>query len=555
MRLLGCPLRARSCYSQIVDAIGRPSHRADCDHDLLEAARACQTPCGPARSEDGRPGREHRRPRFRASRPAPRARSSWPTGSTGSAIGSPSTTASRSAISTSATSCRSVAPPSAWPKPPSAPDPAMSIRVFAARPPLSECLRPPRGVTKHSVGAMTSLRHRFPGVGTEWARFDGPGRHADGRLRHHGDERVDGQRQHRSQRRAVRRGRGMPAVDGPHPRSRSGSSSVRTPTAISFGPNMTSLTFAVSRAIGDDTSSRAIGSSAPRLDHDANITPWRRAADAAGAEHVLAPFDPATGTVAAGERDRAHRRAHQVGHGSRRLESARLDSRPCADHRGCARRRRRTCTSMPSTSHPIAGSTSPRSAAMRWSPRHTSGTARTADVLWMRPELLESLPVFKVRPATDTGPATARDGHAQLRGHRRHRGRRPLPHRRGHGSVGCGRGRGVLPPARGTAIDQRRERCGDHRRSTSRVPTAAFTIDGVHPADASKALAAAKIAVWDGHNYAVEVVDQLGLADSGGVIRAGVVALRRTTRRRPPPRGRPRTRPVAFLPSGMWRSW
>jgi selenocysteine lyase/cysteine desulfurase len=55
-----------------------------------------------------------------------------------------------------------------------------------------------------------------------------------------------------------------------------------------------------------------------------------------------------------------------------------------------------------------------------------------------------------------------------------------------------------------------------------RVPTAAFTIAGVHPADASKALAAAEIAVWDGHNYAVEVVDQLGLSDSGGVIRAGV---------------------------------
>ena len=54
------------------------------------------------------------------------------------------------------------------------------------------------------------------------------------------------------------------------------------------------------------------------------------------------------------------------------------------------------------------------------------------------------------------------------------------------------------------------------------MPTAAFTIEGVHPADASKALAAAGIAVWDGHNYAVEVVDQLGLADSGGVIRAGV---------------------------------
>ena len=55
-----------------------------------------------------------------------------------------------------------------------------------------------------------------------------------------------------------------------------------------------------------------------------------------------------------------------------------------------------------------------------------------------------------------------------------------------------------------------------------RVPTAAFTIAGVHPAAASKALAARKIAVWDGHNYAVEVVDQLGLADSGGVVRAGI---------------------------------
>ncbi|MGZ4793280.1 MAG: cysteine desulfurase-like protein, partial [Ilumatobacteraceae bacterium] len=43
------------------------------------------------------------------------------------------------------------------------------------------------------------------------------------------------------------------------------------------------------------------------------------------------------------------------------------------------------------------------------------------------------------------------------------------------------------------------------------------------PAEASKALGGRGIAVWDGHNYAVEVVDQLGLADSGGVIRAGVV--------------------------------
>ena len=55
-----------------------------------------------------------------------------------------------------------------------------------------------------------------------------------------------------------------------------------------------------------------------------------------------------------------------------------------------------------------------------------------------------------------------------------------------------------------------------------RTPTAAFTIDGVTPGTAALALAADKIAVWDGHNYALDVVDQLGLATSGGVIRAGV---------------------------------
>ena len=82
--------------------------------------------------------------------------------------------------------------------------------------------------------------------------------------------------------------------------------------------------------------------------------------------------------------------------------------------------------------------------------------------------------------------------------------------------VGVAGGRGVRPAARRVAVDQRRDGVGiaDPRR---RVPTAAFTIDGVHPAAASQTLAAERVAVWDGHNYAVEVVDQLGLADTGGV--------------------------------------
>ena len=56
-----------------------------------------------------------------------------------------------------------------------------------------------------------------------------------------------------------------------------------------------------------------------------------------------------------------------------------------------------------------------------------------------------------------------------------------------------------------------------------RTPTAAFTIDGVHPRDIAAALAAEHVATWAGHSYAVEAVGQLGLAESGGVVRAGVV--------------------------------
>jgi selenocysteine lyase/cysteine desulfurase len=56
-----------------------------------------------------------------------------------------------------------------------------------------------------------------------------------------------------------------------------------------------------------------------------------------------------------------------------------------------------------------------------------------------------------------------------------------------------------------------------------RAPTAAFVVDGVAPSTVSARLAEQKIAVWDGHAYAVEVVNHLGLADSGGVVRAGIV--------------------------------
>ena len=57
-----------------------------------------------------------------------------------------------------------------------------------------------------------------------------------------------------------------------------------------------------------------------------------------------------------------------------------------------------------------------------------------------------------------------------------------------------------------------------------RTPTVAFTVAGHHPDAVATALAAERIATWAGHSYAVEAIDQLGLADSGGIVRAGVTA-------------------------------
>jgi cysteine desulfurase family protein (TIGR01976 family) len=55
-----------------------------------------------------------------------------------------------------------------------------------------------------------------------------------------------------------------------------------------------------------------------------------------------------------------------------------------------------------------------------------------------------------------------------------------------------------------------------------RVPTFAFTVDGVAPREVAERLGARDIAVWDGDYYAVEVMTRLGLQPDGAV-RAGLV--------------------------------
>lgn len=55
-----------------------------------------------------------------------------------------------------------------------------------------------------------------------------------------------------------------------------------------------------------------------------------------------------------------------------------------------------------------------------------------------------------------------------------------------------------------------------------RVPTVSFTVDGVHPEKLAKHFARENIFVWSGHNYALEPIKRMGLADKGGVLRVGL---------------------------------
>jgi cysteine desulfurase family protein (TIGR01976 family) len=60
-------------------------------------------------------------------------------------------------------------------------------------------------------------------------------------------------------------------------------------------------------------------------------------------------------------------------------------------------------------------------------------------------------------------------------------------------------------------------------RAARRAPTAFFTVAGHSPRRVAEHLAARQVNVWNGDNYAWELAGVLGLQDSGGAVRAGLV--------------------------------
>jgi cysteine desulfurase family protein (TIGR01976 family) len=314
---------------------------------------------------------------------------------------------------------------------------------------------------------------------------------------------------------------------------------------IVFGPNMTTLAFTLSRAIGRDL---APGDEIviTRLDHDANRAPWL-ALQERGAIVREVDFDPADCTL--------------------RLDdlAAQLTSRTRLVAVGFA-------SNAVGTVNPIAQIAEMTHAAGAWlwvdavhyAPHAPIDVQRLgcdflvcspykffgphAGVAWGRNELLERLRAYKVRPAGDLPPdkfETGTQNHEAQAGvlaaieYLADLGRTHAAELASQFPGFSGR---RLALKQAMAAIQSYERplfehfvagllaipglsfygIRDFDRFDQRTPTAAFRLRGHSPQAVAEHLARRGVYVWSGNFYALAVTERLGLEDSGGVVRAGL---------------------------------
>ncbi|HMJ80423.1 MAG TPA: aminotransferase class V-fold PLP-dependent enzyme, partial [Candidatus Dormibacteraeota bacterium] len=160
-------------------------------------------------------------------------------------------------------------------------------------------------------------------------------------------------------------------------------------------------------------------------------------------------------------------------------------------------------------------------------------------VLYGRAELLERLPAYKVRPAHDAWE-TGTQNHEGIAGalaaveYLAELGRRS-------GALRDGSRRQALLAAMSAVAVHERTLAGrllsgllaipglrvvgpaDPDRPEERTPTFAVRLDGWTPRGLAVALAERGIFAWDGDFYATALMEQLGLAELGGVVRLGLV--------------------------------
>jgi cysteine desulfurase family protein (TIGR01976 family) len=317
---------------------------------------------------------------------------------------------------------------------------------------------------------------------------------------------------------------------------------------IVFGPNMTSLTFNISRSLvrtfnpGDEIV-------VTRLDHDANITPWVMAAEDCGCHVRWVDFHPEDGTLDMDEMQAAiqHKpRLVAVGYASNALGTINpvakitqmaheagslvyIDAVQYAPH-GPIDVQRLGCDFLVCSSYKFFGP-------------HMG-------VLYGKYDLLDQLTAYKVRPAPADPPGKFETGTGNFEGmcgvlgaleyiewvgetygaeqaeryEADYTGRR-LSFKKGMSGI-----RSYEFELSRALLDILAETPGvtiygitDTKQLEERVPTCAFTLKGKTPRQVAEALDEENIYVWDGNYYALAVTERLGLEGSGGMVRVGPV--------------------------------
>ncbi len=312
------------------------------------------------------------------------------------------------------------------------------------------------------------------------------------------------------------------------------------PDEVIFGPNATTLLFQVSRSIG-----RTLGPGdevvVTRLDHDANIRPWVLAAEDAGAtvRWVDVRDEDVTLDLEGFERALSGRTkvvaftlaSNAVGTITPAAELVRLV-------------RERTpaiavCDGVHLAQHRRIDVRALGADLVVVSPYKVFGPH--LGICFGRRELLGSLRAYKVRPAADELPyrfETGTQDHEGMAGwvaaveYLAEVGR-------AHGAPGGPSRREAVAAAYGAIAEWERGLAArflegaravpglrlygisDPGRLHERTPTFAVRLAEQHPAETAKALGERGIFVWDGHYYALELMERLGLEASGGAVRIG----------------------------------
>jgi len=364
-----------------------------------------------------------------------------------------------------------------------------------------------------------STRHRFPGAQSEWARFDGPAgtQMVDVAIRAASDWSSSGDNANTHGAFAAAH-----ATDSLLERARLVVAQLldADPRGVCFGANMTTMTFAFTRAVARTLKpgDRVVGT---RLDHDANVSPWRVACEESGAEHVLCPFSVADGRLDMESLERliTPNTKWVAVTGASNLIGTMPDVRAVVS---LARRvgARVFVDGVHLVPHvPVSvrnlGCDVLATSPYKWYGPH-------AGVLCVEPDLLNSLPVAKVRPADDVGPRRFETGTPNLENiAATEAAARFLLEADMHQVAEYERG--VFARLLNGLLEMSHVRVWGPPTLDARTPTVSFTVRDHHPDRVAEFLAARKIAVWSGHSYAVELVSHLGLTESGGVVRAGVV--------------------------------